>query len=202
MSDIKTLLLDADGVLIRAEMSSRYFEEKYGIQHETTVGFYRGPFQDALVGKLDMYNMLPQYLQEWGWQKTPQDFVQEWFDYENKVDRKIVDYLQTVRQKGIKCYVATNQERHRAQYMLDHMGFANDFDGLFASAHLGEKKPDQAFFASVLERLNIEDKSSVLFWDDDQPNIGGAREFGINAEFYTDFNDFCTKLEQNYNIIL
>ena len=200
MSKIETILLDADGVLIQPEMWSQYLEEKYGIAQKTTVEFYRGPFVDCLLGKQDMYDILPSYLTKWGWKKSTEDFVTEWFDYEDRVDSEIITYIQRLRKFGIACYVATNQEKHRANYMLDRMGFRDQFDGLFASAHLGSRKPELAFFESIMSKLGIADKKSVLFVDDTLENVEGAREFGINTEFYSEFADFKQTLEDKYQI--
>lgn len=191
---ISTVLFDADGVLINAEMASYYFARKYNLSPETTVEFYKGPFQDCITGKLDAKDVLPPYLKKWGWQKSVDDFMHEWFEYEHKLDEELIAYVQKLRQKGIKCYVATNQDKHRAQYMLDEMGFKNSFDGLFASAHLGVGKPEKEFFEKVLDKLGVTDKETILFWDDRQENVSGAREFGINAELYTDIGAFKSKM--------
>jgi putative hydrolase of the HAD superfamily len=197
---ISTLLFDADGVLIRTELASRYFEEKYGINRKITISFYKGPFLDCLLGKREMSDVLPDYLKQWGWQKTTEDFVQEWFDFENKVDVKLIAYIQKLRQKGIRCYVATNQERQRATYMLERMGFAESFDNLFASAHLGSAKPDAAFFEKLLRKLGIADKQSILFWDDMLVNVEAAQEFGIHAEHYSEFDQFKTMMGSKYDL--
>lgn len=187
---IRVILFDADGVLIRGEMASRYFEQKYGITHETTVAFYRGPFLDCLLGKQDMHDLLPAYLKKWGWKKSTEAFIAEWFDYENKVDQALVHYVQELRGRGIRCYVVTNQEKHRAEYMLQRMGFATSFDGLFASAHLGAVKPDRMFYERVMHELPGTTKEQVLFWDDSEANVAGAREFGLHGELYSDEVDY------------
>lgn len=65
--------------------------------------------------------------------------------------------------------------------MLEKMGFAEKFDGLYASAHLGAKKPEEEFYAKVMNKLHGVQKNEVLFWDDSFENMEGARKFGIKA---------------------
>jgi FMN phosphatase YigB (HAD superfamily) len=40
------------------------------------------------------------------------------------------------------------------------------------------------------------DKSEILFWDDLTENVEQAREFGYQAERYTDFKNFKEKMKQ------
>jgi putative hydrolase of the HAD superfamily len=197
---ITTILFDADGVLIRGELASSYFEQTYGIPHEKLIAFYRGPFLDCLLDKRDMYEVLPAYLAEWGYTKSPEAFAQEWFDFEHNVDEELIGYIQDLRARGLQCYVATNQERHRAQYLLEKLGFAKSFDGMFASAQLGSAKPDVAFFEKILARLAITDKSSVLFWDDMLTNVTVAEAFGMHAEVYSEFAHFSEVMKTKYQL--
>jgi HAD superfamily hydrolase (TIGR01509 family) len=83
--------------------------------------------------------------------------------------------------------------------MLDRMGFAGTFDKIYSSAHLGLKKPAAEFFAKVVDDLGVQ-KDEVLFWDDDQQNIDGAREYGIHAEFYKDYDSFLSTIAKIYNV--
>jgi HAD superfamily hydrolase (TIGR01509 family) len=104
-----------------------------------------------------------------------------------------------LRASGIYVVLATNQEKYRTQYMLEHMGFDGVFDKIYSSAHLGLKKPAVAFFARLVEDMKV-DKDEVLFWDDDQSNIDGALEYGIHAEFYTDYATFLKVMSEKYNL--
>lgn len=187
---ISTILFDADGVLINSQMSSVYFEEKYGLDPAKTKDFYKGPFLDCLVGKKDMLKELPVFLEKWGWRKTVDDFVSEWFDFEHKINKSLLSDIETLRASGVKCYVATNQEKHRAEYMLSAMGFGRSFDGLFASAHLGSKKPDHEFFHAILKKLHITKPATVMFWDDSEENVTAAKEVGLHAELFTDYKSY------------
>ena len=78
--------------------------------------------------------------------------------------------------------------------MMDKMGLANVFDHTYASAHLGHAKPSQDFFLKIFENLKNIKKEEILFWDDSNSHIKGARDFGINAELYTTFGDFKQKM--------
>lgn len=193
---INVILFDADGVLINGEMFSVELERKYGISHASTQPFYRGIFQDCLVGKQDLKQAIVPYLKEWGWPKSVQDYLDEWFVFEHKVNQELLDYIHDLRTQGIKCIVATNQEKYRAEYMLDKMGFGGSFDKLYASVHLGAQKPNVMFFERLIADLGEVNREEILFWDNSPTHISGAKQAGIHAELYTTYKDFVEKMKR------
>lgn len=193
---IEVVLFDADGVLISGDMFSVELERKHGITHAGTQSFYKGVFLDCLNGTKDLKIEIEPYLMEWGWQGTVQDFLDEWFEYENHTNRELIDYIQQLRARGIRCCVATNQEKYRSEYMMHSMGFVNHFDKFYASAYLGAFKPQAAFFESILVDLEEKDKQKILFWDDSATHIAGALACGIRAEHYKEYADFKEKMKQ------
>ncbi|MGE5042010.1 MAG: HAD-IA family hydrolase [Candidatus Levyibacteriota bacterium] len=188
---IKVILFDADKVLIN---NQRYFveflEEDYHINQDKTRSFFQGEYLECVVGKKNLREILPKYLQEWGWKKSLEDFLDYWHKKEHLINDPLVSYIQVLRRSGIYCCVATNQATDRFLYIQNEMGFNDKFDKLYSSAYLGVKKPDITFFKKVLEDLRISDKNTVLFWDDSPVNIEAAKVFGIYAELYTTFEDF------------
>ncbi len=196
---IKAIMFDADGVLINTERFSNQLTRDYGISTEMTKPFFEGPFAKCLTGKCDLKEEIAPYLDKWGWNKGVDAFLDYWFTSEHKVDEELVLYIQALRKQGLVCVVATNQEKHRAEYMLQKMGFENSFDGLYASGHLGHKKPSSDFYEKVFNTFKDMNKKEVLFWDDDTENVLGAREFGINAEQYISFEDFKQKMSSYIN---
>ncbi len=197
---IKVILFDADGVLINGEMFRIRLLEDYGLSSEITKPFFSGPFIDCITGRADLKQVLPPYLKEWKLDKTVEEFLDYWFKSEHNIDQELVETIHTLRSNGLRCYLATNQEIYRIQYMLDKMGFANCFDKIFASAHLGYKKPAQEFFIKIYDELGV-NKDEVLFWDDRQENIDAAKQFGINAEIYTDFVNYKLKMKSIYGLL-
>jgi putative hydrolase of the HAD superfamily len=193
---ITTLLFDADGVLINGKKFSAELEREYGISAKHTAPFFTGKFNDCLIGKADLKKEISKHLAEWGWKRSAEDLLEYWFTVEHSLDHDLIEYIQELRRKGITCYIATNQEMYRAAYMLEKMGFRDAFDGVWASAHLGHKKPAEDFFKELLSNIGTTVKEQVLFWDDTKENVEAARNFGIDAEVYTSFSDFKQKMLQ------
>ena len=126
---IKVIIFDADGVLIPTKQKfSKTLAEKHGIPTEKTLPFFEGPFQDCLIGKKDLRETVAPYLNEWGWGKGVDALLDYWFKLESDSDKDLINYIQKLRQKGVLCFLATNNEKYRFQYMFDKLGFAKSFD--------------------------------------------------------------------------
>ncbi|MFL5663923.1 MAG: HAD family hydrolase [Ktedonobacteraceae bacterium] len=192
---IKIMLFDVDGVLVNGELFSRHLARDHGITPDTTSPFFTGPFFECLVGQADLKQILPSYVQEWGWQHSIDDFLSYWFSTYS-MNEPLLHIIQQLRQQGIPCYLATNQEQYRTAYILEEMGFAQKFDGIFSSAHVGQVKSQPAFFEHVLRKLNGIAAHEILFWDDSAPNVATARQSGLQAEIYTTFADFTIKMSR------
>jgi len=196
---ITTLILDADGVLINGESFSETLARDYNVDHNKEKEFFTTKFQDCLVGKADLKESIAPYLSSFGWKGSVDEFLEYWFKAGHSINEAFIEYVQGLRKSGIRVVLATNQEKYRTQYMLEHMGFEGAFDRIYSSAHLGLKKPAVEFFARVVEDMCV-DKDNVLFWDDDQRNIDGALEYGIHAEFYSDYESFLKSMHSKYTV--
>lgn len=93
-------------------------------------------------------------------------------------DGEILGIIDSMRAKGVRCCLASNQQAWRAAYMSRELGYAQRFEAEFYSCHLGTVKPEPEYFRTVLDRLS-EAPSRVLFIDDRQTNVEGARDCGL-----------------------
>lgn len=191
---ISTILFDADGVLVNSERFSTQLARDYPVDQAKVAEFFTEYFPDCLVGKADLKEAISPYLAGFGWSKSVDELLEYWFTVEHHLNEPLIEYIQKLRAQGMYIAVATNNEKYRAQYMLDQMGFSDSFDALYASAHLGHKKPAIEFFKRVVEDIDVA-KDEVLFWDDDAANIAGAHEYGIQAEFYKDYEQFLATMK-------
>jgi putative hydrolase of the HAD superfamily len=187
---IKAICFDADGVVVNPQMQfSRHLQEKYGISPEMTQGFFHGVFNDCLVGRAHLEDVLPAFLKDWGWNDSVGEFIDLWLRTDHVIDAQLIQMIQHLRRSEIICCLATSQERNRARYMRTKMGFQDMFDRLFFSCEVGWQKPQPAYYQHIERTLGLE-KQSILFWDDSRVNIEAALQFGWNAEMYTGLNEF------------
>ena len=187
---ISTVLLDVDGVLIVGDPFSTTLARDYGITMEMTAPFFRGPFEHCLRGTADLKTEVASHLPAWGWRGSVEELLHVWFTTSQQVDDALLATVQHWRQAGIRCYLATNQERYRVDHLLTQSGLAGQFDGCFASCQLGYTKDNPAFFQGVLQALPATQADEVLFWDDGPANVATARAVGLHAEVYTTFDHF------------
>lgn len=194
---IKAILFDVDGVILfplNTFFSDR-LAEKLGIPLSKIVPFFEKEYQQCLVGQLDLKEALVPYVREWQWTGSIDELLSFWFEAEAEVDANLIASIDNLRAKGLTCFVATNQEKYRAEYMFKQIGFNGSFDKLYAAGKLGVAKPDHAFFQHITDDLPDIPKDEILFWDDKQHNVEAARQFGILAEHYTSREDFDAKMK-------
>lgn len=186
---IRAALFDLDGIVIVGR--TRYFSHRLSEEHSIPLPeiekFFLGDFKKCTFGKGDLKEEIASHLAAWNWPSTVDEFLAYWFGTEKTKDEAVLERINALRAKGIKCYIATRQEKYRMQYLLDEVGLAPYFDGAFVTCDVGFDKSESAFFMHVLETLKLP-AEEVLFFDDKQVNVDTARTLGIDAHFYTDIS--------------
>ena len=195
---ITVICFDADGVVVNQKKRFSIFREKeYGLTHEMTAPFFTGVFLDCLKGKADLQDVLPSYLQVWHWQESTQEFIRIWHETEHVIDEQLMSFIRKIRGSGIRCCLATNQEKHRAAYMRERMRFQDLFDQVFISCEIGSMKPEVEYYRAIEKQLGCSGEE-ILFWDDTLTHVKAAHACGWHAEQYTNFDGFLQCMESNY----
>lgn len=180
------LLFDADGVVIpKSAYFSKRYAAKFGLSDEILLPFFKTEFLQCQLGKKDLKEVLPDYLTAWQWSGTVEELVRFWFEDGSAPVAEVMTVVQTMREAGNKCYLATDQEKYRAAYLWNDVNLAKDFDGAFFSCDLGVRKKESAYWEKVLAALGNPDPASVYFWDDEEENVAMAKAAGIDAHFFT-----------------
>lgn len=199
MHTYSAVILDADGVVNDGELFSL---ESFGIPSERLQPFFQEKFPDCLIGKADLREELKSYLEQWGWTGTLDELLNYWFESGNTIHTEIWEVAKTLKEHDIPLYLATNQEKHRVEYMKKTMGYGDLFTDMFASCRLGTTKPKPEFFEQVIQKIGTQEPSTLLFWDDQEKNIHGAQEVGITAHLFTNQKEFAQQMKEYFPKIL
>lgn len=194
----KAIFWDADGVVLR---SSRLFSEQlkidYGIKTEVLQPFFTGIFRQCSIGKADLKEELFKVIGEWGWKGTVEELMEYWFTKGTEVDRSVLDYVQMIRDTGVRCFMTTDQEKYRGEYLQGLLGNHKPFERVFYSGQIGAVKKDPAYYEHVYEVLNhastgmspLISKEDILVIDDGEKNIETANALGFVTHFYTNLEN-------------
>jgi putative hydrolase of the HAD superfamily len=163
---------------------AKVLTEEFNITFEMTREFFTQKFSPALKGQISVKDLLPSYLNEWGWRSSIDEFLRLWVDSEREPDPDMIKLVQELRTKGYRCCLATNQESNRANFMRSEMKFSEVFDDLFISSDIGFMKPEPEFYLSISERLNVV-PSRLHFIDDQQHYLDAAAKQGWNTHLFS-----------------
>jgi putative hydrolase of the HAD superfamily len=186
----KAILFDADGVVLKKldEYFSVRFAREHGAPLEEVTEFFKTTYRECQLGKADLKEELDKVLPSWGWTKSTDEFLEYWLVPEMVVDKEVMKKVAEYRSKGIKCYLATDQEKYRADYIRRRLDLSNQFDDLFFSYELDASKDESKFFEHIIDRLDLP-AAEIAYRDDDKKNVKVAKELGIEAKFYERISD-------------
>ena len=100
-----------------------------------------------------------------------------------EIRQPMLDAVRAVRDLGLRCALATNQQNLRGGYMRSSLGFEEIFDEQFYSFEIGFAKPEAGYFKAIVDRIAVA-PDRALFIDDHEGNVAGAREIGIHSELF------------------
>jgi putative hydrolase of the HAD superfamily len=197
MKKIRAMLFDADGVLLfhTDKLFSDRLAEELGISPAKILPFFEEVYVECLVGKQDLKRAIEPYAKSWGWNRNIDELLAFWFDYERKADEPLLEYIAQLKSHGIMSYIATNNEKYRAQDMFSKLGFTKYFEGIYAAGTIRAAKPDPQFFERIYQDMPHLHRSEILFWDDSLVNVAAAEAFGFQAELYSDFAGFKERMK-------
>ncbi|XVU24340.1 HAD family hydrolase [Actinoplanes sp. CA-054009] len=177
----RALLIDFDGVLRRWDPAPMIaVEVKYGLKPaallETSMAWdvYRpavaGEITDAEWMKL-VADRLPI--------DNAAEAVAEWQTYRGEPDPDALAFIRSVRAAGRKVGLATNAT-DRLQGDLEALALTDEVDVVISSWDIKVHKPAPEYFERACQLIGEQPKH-VLFVDDDDRVVRGARAAGLSA---------------------
>lgn len=184
----KIALFDADGVLtLPEEFFATVYAKENKLDPTPFNQFFKNDWADFVTGKKDLKEHIQDNPQFWQWTDDASNLLDHWFKVEDVRNTELLDFIDELRKNGVFCYLATDQEKYRTEYMKSAM-FKDRFDGYFVSCELGVTKNDPKFFELVLSKLSLAheglEPNDVVFYDDSQSKVDSARSLGIDGQLY------------------
>lgn len=125
---------------------------------------------------------MPQYSEQvklfW---EHPEGFVKE-YEY-------AAPMIRTLKQQGYRVYLLSNYPLKMYELHWPSFSFFKEVDGYIVSAVEKMKKPDLRIYNLICQRYQF-NPEECLFVDDRQVNIEAARQAGMNAVLFEDYNQF------------
>jgi len=132
-------------------------------------------------------------IKQWGIKSTPQELTDLLIEgYE--VDEKVVSTVKKVRNTGLKTLICTNNFPARINGLQKRFKFLDNFDAYAISCEVGATKPDLIIFQELIRKSGVS-AEEIVFADDNNDNLAGARQVGIEVFFYEGFEKFMEKLK-------
>ena len=199
---METILVDIDGVLVsgRPQDGAHLFtdlERDLGIPLDRLPSeFFALRWPAIVTGRKPLLPELTEVLATLAPAVSAETLIDYWFRNDSRIDRSVLAAIVALRRQGRRVYLATNQEHMRATYLMKEMGLERHVDGMFYSAAIGYRKPDEEFYRYVAAAVETPPKRTVLI-DDTEANVMAARAFGWQAVHWSAGMDLIDQLGLN-----
>jgi putative hydrolase of the HAD superfamily len=116
-----------------------------------------------------------------------------WAEYLGSLNPPIARYFRSLR-PSFRTGILSNSFVGAREREQDAYGFQDMCDTIVYSHEVGHLKPEAAAYGIVCERLGVV-PGEVLFLDDAQANVDGARAVGMTAITFLDTRQAISKVE-------
>jgi putative hydrolase of the HAD superfamily len=187
---IKALMIDVDGVLVNGRPSDGHhwsigLDGDLGLSFDVLQdAFFKRHWERIVTGRADLRTCLAGVLSEVAPALTVDHLLTYWFRQGARLNEELLRDLAMIRLRGLRAYLATNQEHERARYLMNTLGLATHVDDCHYSAAIGYRKPRLAFFRAVARKVGLHPEELLLI-DDADENVRAAVEAGWHAARWT-----------------
>ena len=110
------------------------------------------------------------------------------------VNAHVKSYVCKLREAGYSTCLCSNNFLTRIRELQDEFAFLNYFDTKIFSYEIGVMKPNLNIFQALVDQCGF-DASEIVYSDDSESNLSGAKEVGIHTFIFHDINQFKQSLK-------
>ena len=195
---IKAICFDLDGVYF-INGKSNFIKNlgKYGVsEDEASKVFLKSDEMNRMYkeGKMTDEEFWSWAIREWKIDITVEEVIDLLIEgYE--VSEDVVKVVKNIREKGYKALICTNNFPARINGLDKRFDLLSNFDAYVFSYEVEATKPSTKIFQTLVDRSGVK-AEEIVFADDNEANLAGAKEVGIQAFFYEGFDHFINKLRK------
>jgi putative hydrolase of the HAD superfamily len=195
---MRYIFFDVDGVLIKGYSATAGERLRWDANLQRDLGiepdmlqkvFFERLFGEVILGKRDLLKALADVLPEIGFAGLPQTLVDYWLKNDSVVNEEMLELVHDIKAKtGARLFLATHQEKYRANHLWNTLGFENYFEEMFFSGRMGVKKTDPQFF-NLIEKELCFDEAECLLIDDNAEVCEAAQNAGWKTILFKTIDD-------------
>lgn len=199
--EIKAICFDLDGVYFTPESFQKFKRTiSNGVDEEIVNNvLYKSnemlSFKKGLITENEYWNFVRRELKID--LKNEQLFEILKDSYETNL--QIVDLVRTVRKKGYKTCICSNNFETRIRELNKKFDFLKDFDVHIFSYKTGVMKPDKGIFEALIRESHV-DANQIVYSDDSPEKLLGANELGIHTFVFETVDGFVNQL-RDFNVL-
>ena len=195
---IRAVVFDIGGVLeITPDLGiDRLWETRLGLPAGEMLVRMRDIWRDGSIGTItldDVHEALRDRL-DLDDQTVAQYMADLWREYLGTANTELIEYARRLRPRHRTGIVSNSfvgaREREQAAY-----GFEGLVEEIVYSHEAGFSKPDPRIYALICSRLNVP-PGEMVFLDDAEACVAGARDAGIHAVRYQDNAQAIAEIEK------
>ncbi len=181
-SEIDTVLLDMDGVLLDLRFDNWFWREhvpaRYACRHGLGIDQAES---DVFLKMRAVQGTLSWYCVDYWSEQLELDIVQLKISSVHRISLRpqAVDFLDAAREAAAGLHLVTNAPRRTVDIKFGQTGLSRYFDEIICSHDYGVPKENPSFWLDVVEQYGF-DPGRTLFIDDNIDILRTAREFGIS----------------------
>ena len=139
---------------------------------------YDAPSDTGEISEIDFFDGIAKAIAS-----TGTEVRKEWLD-SARIDGELVQEIIRLK-SSYKIAICSNTVTPLFRELLQANDIEKYFDVIVSSSEVGMVKPNADIFYYTLEQLGVSPEE-VIFFDDRQKNIDGAKKIGIEGFVYTD----------------
>jgi putative hydrolase of the HAD superfamily len=194
---IRAVFFDFGGVIARTEYQAprQYLAERLGMEYEDIVKIvFDSPSSDrAAVGEISAEEHWAEVMKRLRQPMSEEATIREEFFAGDVIDRKILDYLRSLR-SDYYVGLISNAWSDLRDYITNQK-FADAFEHMIISAEVGAAKPGARIYQIALEQAGVSPNEAV-FVDDFYANIEGCQAVGMHGIHFKNPEQALNELKQ------